>query len=94
LKIVWAPEAADDLEAAVAYLAERNAVAAHRLAIAIFELIERLASEPLDGPVQMLRTGEAVRGWPLPPFRIYYQRVGEALRVVRIYHQKREPLTR
>jgi hypothetical protein len=32
--------------------------------------------------------------WPFPPFRIYYQRETDALLVVRIYHQKREPIAR
>jgi plasmid stabilization system protein ParE len=94
LKIIWSPEAADDFETAIAYLAERNQPAARQLANALFALIERLASEPLDGPVYTLGTGESVRGWPLPPFRVYYDRTEDALRVVRIYHQRREPIAR
>ena len=93
MRIVWAPEAADDLETAVAYLAQRNPAGAHKLALAVFELVERLADEPLDGPEHILRNGERVRGWPLPPFRLYYQRQSAAFRVVRLYHQKREPIT-
>jgi hypothetical protein len=29
-----------------------------------------------------------------PPYRVYYQRTSHALLVVRIYHQRREPITR
>jgi plasmid stabilization system protein ParE len=94
LRIIWTPEAADDFEAAVAYLAERNPSAARKLAEAVFSLVERLSIEPMDGPAHTLRTGEEVRGWPLPPFRLYYQRAEGALRVLRIYHQKREPIAR
>jgi plasmid stabilization system protein ParE len=94
LRIIWSPEAADDFEAAIAYLAARNPPAARRLASAMFALIERLASEPLDGPACALRTGESVRGWPLPPFRVYYDRTSDALRIVRIYDQRREPIAR
>ncbi len=94
MKIVWAPEAVEDLEAAVAYLHERNPEAANALAGAVFSLVERLASEPLEGPVRVLRTGEKVNSWPLRPFRIYYQRDEAILRVVRVYHQRREPITR
>jgi plasmid stabilization system protein ParE len=94
LKIVWAPEAANDLEAAVTYLAERNPPSARKLAVAVFEVIEWLASTPVEGPAYTLGTGEIVRGWPLPSFRIYYQRAEDSLRVVRLYHQKREPIIR
>ena len=49
MKIVWSPEAADDLEAAVEYLA---------------------------------RSG------------VCYQRADDTLLIVRVYHQKREPIAR
>lgn len=60
----------------------------------VLELVERLASEPIAGPTHVLRTGEIVRGWPVRPFRIYYQRDENELRVVRVYDQLREPITR
>jgi plasmid stabilization system protein ParE len=94
LTIVWAPEAADDLDAAVGYLAERNPEAASKLAESVVALVEWLASTPIDGPAHRLRTGEIVRGWPHPPLRIYYQRAKDTLRIVRVYHQRREPITR
>ena len=94
MRIVWAPEAADDLDAAVGYLAERNAGAASKLAESVVALVEWLASTPVDGPAHRLRTGEIVRGWPHPPLRIYYQRAEDTLRIVRVYHQRREPITR
>lgn len=68
--------------------------AAERLAESVIALVERLATEPLDGAVHILSDGERVHGWPFPPFRIYYQRTPEAFLVVRIYHQRREPITR
>ncbi len=94
MNIVWAPEAVEDLEAAIDYLAERNPQAANKLSLAALQLVERLGSEPIDGPEHELHTGETVRGWPLPPFRIYYQRSTDTLRVLRVYHQKREPIGR
>jgi plasmid stabilization system protein ParE len=92
--IVWSPEAAADLEAAVEYLAARNPRAATGLATGVLNLIERLAIEPIDGPLHTLISGQTVHGWPFPPFRIYYQRETNTLLVVRIYHQKREPIAR
>jgi plasmid stabilization system protein ParE len=90
--VIWSPQAADDFEAAVAYLAPRNPVAARKLASGVIELVERLANEPLDGPEHTLTTGETVRSWAYPPFRLYYTRVHDAFQVVRLFHQKREPI--
>lgn len=52
---------------------------------------DELADEHFEGPEQRLRTGERVRSWPVPPFRIYYLR-REQLLVLRIYDQRREPI--
>jgi hypothetical protein len=53
------------------------------------------AGEPDSGSkARVLNTGEAVRGWPFPPFRVYYERTDDALRIVRVYRQKREPIER
>jgi hypothetical protein len=38
------------------------------------------------------RDGSRVRSWPIPPFRVYYQRRGAELVVLRVYHQARRPL--
>jgi plasmid stabilization system protein ParE len=90
--VIWSPQATDDFEAAVAYLAPRNPIAARKLASGVIELVERLANEPLDGAEVTLTTGETVRSWPYPPFRLNYRRVHDAFQVVRLYHQKRHPI--
>jgi plasmid stabilization system protein ParE len=94
LSIVWSPEALADIGAAVDYLAERNVSAAERLATGILTLVERLATEPLEGPEHVLSNGERVRGWAYPPFRVYYQRTPDGLVVLRVYHQRRAPIER
>ena len=94
MNIIWSPEALADLEEAVDYLVERSAPAAERLATGVVALVERLASEELDGPEHVLGNGERVHGWPFPPFRIYYQRTPDGLFIVRVYHQRREPIAR
>jgi plasmid stabilization system protein ParE len=94
LNVIWSPEALEDIEEAIDYLVEKSPPAAERLAAGIIALVERLATEPLEGTVHVLSDGERVHGWPFPPFRIYYQRTPEALLVVRVYHQRREPITR
>lgn len=94
MNIIWSPEALEDIGAAVDYLAERSSAAAERLAAGVIALVERLAHESLEGTVHVLSDGERVHGWPFPPFRIYYQRRPDAFFVVRVYHQRREPIAR
>jgi len=43
----------------------------------------------LEGPEQRLYDGQMVRSWPVPALRVYYQRLANALRVLRIYHHSR-----
>jgi plasmid stabilization system protein ParE len=55
--------------------------------------IEALARQEYEGPESFIgsRT-RAVRRWPVPPYWLYYDRIGGTLRVLRIYHGAREPL--
>jgi plasmid stabilization system protein ParE len=94
MKIEIAPEAVEDLDAAVEYLSERAPRAAVELVDRVFAMIERLSSMEIDGPRQTLRSGEEVRSWPVPPLRIYYQRQEGRFLVLRVYHQSRRPITR
>jgi plasmid stabilization system protein ParE len=94
LSILWSPEALADVEAALEYLVARNPHAAEALALGVVTLVERLAEGGLDGPVHVLPNGARVHGWPYPPFRLYYQRTPDGLLVVRVYHQRRQPITR
>jgi plasmid stabilization system protein ParE len=94
LKVVWSPVAADEFDATIGYLAERNPLAGRKLAEAVLAAIDRLCAEPLDGRPHRLRTGDVVRGWPVPPLRVYYQRAEGVLFIVRVYDQRREPIER
>ena len=94
MNVVLAPEAVADLKAALGYIAQRNVLAARRLRDRVFGVIEDLAERAYEGPESRLRTGEVVRSWSVPPLRVYYQRSGSTLNVLRIYHQARRPLTR
>jgi plasmid stabilization system protein ParE len=92
--IYFSPEAEADLASVVRYLSERNPTAAAELGRRVFALLDRLAGGEFEGSEQTLHTGEVVRSWPVPPLRVYYQRHGEALWVLRIYHQARPPIVR
>jgi plasmid stabilization system protein ParE len=92
--IYFSPEAEADFVAVVSFLAERNPSAAAELGQRVFAIVDRLAAGELDGPEQTLRTGEIVRSWPVPPLRLYYQRRGEGLWILRLHHQARTPIVR
>ena len=95
MKIVLAPEAVDDLAAAIEYLSERDPRAATTTADNVFHVIDRLATKEFEGPeLELRRTGERVRSWPARPFRIHYRREGDSLVVLRIYRSSRRPITR
>jgi plasmid stabilization system protein ParE len=94
LKVTYTEEAVADIVQAITYLNERSPTAAAKLDADIARCIERLADQEFDGPVSRLRSGAVVRSWGVPPFRIYYQRHPDELLVLRVYHQKRRPITR
>jgi len=94
LKVTYTEEAIADIVEAIAYLNERNPAAAAKLDADIAGYVERLADRDFEGPVSRLRSGSIVRSWGVPPFRIYYQRHPDELLILRVYHQKRQPITR
>jgi plasmid stabilization system protein ParE len=93
LEVTYTEEAVADIVQAITYLNERNPTAAAKLDADIARCIERLADRGFEGPVSRLRSGAVVRSWGVPPFRIYYQRHTDELLILRIYHQKRRPIT-
>lgn len=94
MAVVWSEKGAEDVLAAVPYLHERNAVAAKKLADRVDEALRRLDELPLDGPETRLRNGAVVHSWPVPPFLAYYVRRDGDVLVLRLYHQRREPIAR
>lgn len=94
MTIRYTEEARLDLLDAIEYLEKEAAAAAARIADRVFTTIERLAAGEFEGPENRLSTGERVRSWPIPPYRVYYLREADGVVVLRIYHQARRPLTR
>jgi len=92
--ITYAEDAIADILDAIAYLNERNPTAASNLDADLDACIEHLAAGEFDGPLSRLRSGSLVRSWPVPPFRIYYQRQPAELLILRVYHQSRRPIVR
>ena len=94
MNVTYAEEAIADILDAIAYLNDRSPTAASQLDSELAECIEHLAAGEFDGPLSRLRSGSLVRSWPVPPFRIYYQRQPGELLILRVYHQTRRPIVR
>ena len=92
LRVVLTADAEQDLEATVSHLLERNPQAAAVLIEKVFDVAQRLAEGLFDGPWQVLSDGRRVQSWPMPPYRMFYQRSEHALTIMRVYHQSRCPL--
>ena len=94
MNVEFAAEAAEDLISALLYVAEHNPMAAETLRAKLLECVEQLAADEFEGREEHLASGQAVRSFPMRPYRIYYERRRDAFVVVRIYHQARHPITK
>jgi plasmid stabilization system protein ParE len=92
VRLILSRQARADLAEIRRYLAQDNPrVAAAELA-RIDAIIQRLASGELQGPEIRLPNGQRMRGWPVPPYRVYYERTASLIRIVRVYHGARRPI--
>ncbi|TLG78924.1 type II toxin-antitoxin system RelE/ParE family toxin [Methylocystis sp. B8] len=89
MKIIWAPEAIDDLAALRAYISQDNPAAARRLALHILELVETvLAENPHIGrPGRVPGTREFVVD--KTPYVVPYRVKDKAVQILRVYHGAR-----
>ena len=93
MSIRYSRAAAKELREQLAWLFERSPQAAKHLLTELIALLGDLEARAFEGPEVQLQSGRMVHSWPLPPLRIYYERRGSVLYVVRIYHQARRPIT-
>ena len=86
MRIVWSPEAREDLTCLRAYIARDNPAAARRMALRVIEAVETvLPANPAAGrPGRVPGTRElVVTGTPcIVPYRLR----GGAVEVLRVYH--------
>ena len=89
MKIIWSPEAIDDLISLRAYIAEDNPAAAQRVALNIIRDIEELlVNNPQMGrPGRVSGTRELVV--PRTPYIIPYRVERGTLQIIRVYHGAR-----
>jgi toxin ParE1/3/4 len=89
VKIIWSPEAIDDLAALRAYISRDNPAAARRVALHLLEMVETtLAENPHIGrPGRVPGTREFVID--KTPYIVPYRVKDNALQILRIYHGAR-----
>jgi plasmid stabilization system protein ParE len=89
-----AKRAQADLSALVDFSLERFGTdTAVRFVDALERTLEALARGDFEGPeLRIASRARPVRRWPLPPYWVYYERIGSEFRVLRIYHGAREQL--
>lgn len=89
MKIIWAPEAIDDLAALRAYVSRDDPAAARRLALHILDTVETvLAENPHIGrPGRVPGTREFVID--KSPYIVPYRVKDNALQILRVYHGAR-----
>ena len=94
LEVVLTPAAADDLDEAFVYVAERNRGAAIGLLEAIQSAVLRLGEFPDMGAslsaeeYELLQPG--IRFVVVEPYAIFYRASAEAVTVLRILHLRRD----
>jgi toxin ParE1/3/4 len=89
VKIIWSPEAIDDLAHIRAYISQDNHEAARRIALHIIELVETiLAENPHIGrPGRVPGTREFVVD--KTPYIVPYRVKDNTLQILRVYHGAR-----
>ena len=89
MKIVWSPEAIEDLISLRAYIAEDDPTAARRVALHIVRNVEQLLpNHPHMGrPGRVPGTRELVI--PNTPYIVPYRLRDQTIQIVRVYHSAR-----
>ena len=82
-RIRWTTDASDQLTAAIDYIRNDDPAAAQRIAQAVMDRIDRLASFPALGrPGEMEGTRELVS----PPYVIVYRYNDEIVEILHVWH--------
>lgn len=95
-RVEFTVDAADEFDELVAYLDARNPVAARRVRRDVMDAVARLARDlpRLDGYPVTLQSGDRCLRWFVHPVVVFYEREPGVVRVLRVLHHAREPITR
>ncbi|MFN3878145.1 MAG: type II toxin-antitoxin system RelE/ParE family toxin [Brevundimonas sp.] len=90
MKLIWAPEALQDVEEGVAYIARDSIAAAIAVEDRIIAAAEGLPDLPHKGRARTGGRRELVVA--STPFKLIYRLEDRAVVVVRVWHMSRRPL--
>ena len=90
-KIVWSPEALEDLRQITEFIALDRPSVAHRVGLSLLAAVEMLGQMPKLGRRLPERPHPAIREFVQRPYRIIYRIIaqGRTIRVERIWHAGR-----
>jgi plasmid stabilization system protein ParE len=92
MDLVFSPAALDDLEEIHRYIARENPRAAAAVLARLDDVFQKLMMGEIQGPRVRLLSGEQARRWPVPPYRIYYERTASQTHILRVYHGALRPI--
>jgi plasmid stabilization system protein ParE len=92
LPIRWSRRALDTLDEGLAYIAQFNPEAAHRLRVSIQEALEHIQSFPRAGRMVPEEADPAIREVLREPFRIMYEIQPRELRILVVRRMERSAL--
>ena len=88
-KVVWSPEAVDDVEAIADYIARDSEFYARAVVSRILDAAEAWATYPLAGRVVPEVSDETIREQFVYSYRLIYRVVGEIVTVAAVIHGRR-----
>ena len=88
-RLIFAPEADDDLMEIARYIAKRNLPAAERFIDAVHETGELLASHPEMGRARE-ELAPGLRSFPIGAFVLFYRHAARGIEVARILRGSRD----
>jgi addiction module RelE/StbE family toxin len=89
-KIIWSPEAVDDLEAISEYISRDSQTIAARVIERLLDAVDRLADFPRLGPRIREWKRSPYRHVVVPPYRVIYRIETEAVFVIAVVHGARD----
>jgi addiction module RelE/StbE family toxin len=88
-RIIWSPEAIDDIDAICNYIARDSEYYAESIAQKIFKAPEQLMKFPHMGRVIPELNNESIRELLLYQYRIIYEIAKEEIHIITVIHGKR-----
>lgn len=90
MKVVWTPEAADDLDNILSFIAGRSPQAAASVAARIEHSLQAISEFPRAGRID---TETGAREWPIPglPLLVIYVHDDALIEVIALFHTSRDP---